>query len=256
MRFTFGIITAGADDRVSAIIDGIEKQRIPEYEVIVVGGPPKQRDKVRHVAFDEALKPRWITKKKNVITSMASYENVVYMHDYIGLGDGWYDGWRRFGPEYKAAMNVILNSDGSRYRDWCLCPDNTMEPVRNYAGISSAENIIPYEESGLSKFMYLSGAYWVAKRDVMRKYPLDERLAWGEQEDVAWSHHFRNRHDFSMNPLASVQIFGKAKTRDWGIVSPGSLCKIKEYVASNPVIPGWGCFAPRWPLPQELRRIA
>ena len=38
MEFTFGIITSGAeDDSINQIIDSIEKQNIPTYEIIIVG---------------------------------------------------------------------------------------------------------------------------------------------------------------------------------------------------------------------------
>jgi acyl-coenzyme A synthetase/AMP-(fatty) acid ligase len=44
-----------------------------------------------HIPFDETQKPMWITKKKNLITQNSKYENLVFLHDYIILNNGWYD---------------------------------------------------------------------------------------------------------------------------------------------------------------------
>ena len=57
----------------------------------------------------------------------------------------------------------------------------------------------------LSKYMYISGAYWVAKKEVMLEFPLDENLCWGEGEDVAWSKQVREKYTFSMNPYSTVR---------------------------------------------------
>lgn len=249
MRFSFGIVTAGgaqASSRVHSMIDSIERERIPDYEVIVVGGEPIQRERTRHLPFDETAKDKWITRKKNIVTAEAREENVVYMHDYLLLEPGWYEGWRRHGGDFKACMNRIVNSDGTRFRDWCLAPDETARPGRRKAGMMTKENILPYSEDSLSKFMYFSGAYWVAKRSVMLEFPLDERLSWGEREDLVWSHQFRNKYDFTMNSLSAVRIFGKQKTADWAAVPQHKLEKFKEFVAVNPVRPGYGCFPPFW----------
>jgi hypothetical protein len=247
--FTFGIVTGGGAEamgRVHAMIDSIERERIPEYEVVVVGGEAVSRSRTRHVPFDESQKPKWITRKKNIVTESASYENVVYMHDYLALEPGWYEGWLRFGDGFKACMNRILNADGTRFRDWCLAPDETARPARKRAGMLTKQNILPYCEGSLSKFMYFSGSYWVAKRAVMREFPLDERLCWGEREDVVWSHQFRNKYDFSMNQMPAVRVFGKQKESFWTPMSQAQLEAFKKFVSVNPVKPGYGCFPPFW----------
>ncbi|MHA2055826.1 MAG: hypothetical protein ACW99F_19835, partial [Candidatus Hodarchaeales archaeon] len=76
MNFTFGIVTSGLDDRVQIVIDSIEKLNIPEYEVIIVGNSNVQRDRTTIIPFNENERPAWITKKKNLITQHAKYENV------------------------------------------------------------------------------------------------------------------------------------------------------------------------------------
>ena len=119
MDFTFGIITyEGADDYINIIIESIEKEEIPNYEIIVVGDYQETRENTKVIPFDETVKAGWITRKKNIITENAKNDIIVYSHDYIKLNRGFYNGWKSFGDDWDIAMNVIENTDGSRYRDW------------------------------------------------------------------------------------------------------------------------------------------
>jgi hypothetical protein len=68
------------------------------------------------------------------------------------------------------------------------------------------ECLIPYTMTHLSRYMYFSGAYWVAKKDVMLEFPLDERLSWGQSEDVTWSMQVREKYNFSINSHSVVQL--------------------------------------------------
>jgi len=202
MNFTFGIITnKGTEKRINTIIDSIETQKIPEYEVLIVGSAKIEREHTRVIPFDESKKRAWITKKKNMLTQEASFENVVYLHDYIKFEEGWYDGFLQFGNDFKVCMNVIQNKDGYRYRDWSLWAEDSPK-----IGFKKGECILPYWVRHLTKYMYISGAYWVAKKDVMEEFPLDEKLTWGAGEDVEWSKRIREKYDFSMNDKSKVKL--------------------------------------------------
>lgn len=216
MNFTFGIITDGsADERVHRIIDSIEAQNIPNYEVAVVGPNKIDRDKTKTAFFSENWKPAWITKKKNLITQLAIYSNVVYLHDYFMFTEGWYEGQLKAGEDYSVRMDKIINVDGTRFRDWCLWPHNgnEMDEV-------SHNCLLPYDITHLSKYMYISGGYWIAKLDVMQEFPLDERLSWGEGEDVLWSKAVREKYDFNMNIHSTVQLIKAGKDKIFNEVEP------------------------------------
>lgn len=201
MDFTFGIITNGKYiNRINEIINSIEMQNIPNYEIIVVGGGEIKRNNVIHIKFDETI-PMWITRKKNIITSIAKYDNIVYMHDYIVICDGWYRGFLQYGDNFNVCMNKIINNDGTRYRDWTLWADDVKQ-----LGVPNREYLLPYNITSLSKYMYFSGAYWVVKKNVMQEFPLDERRLWGQGEDVVWSKLIRQKYDFSINSLSSVKL--------------------------------------------------
>ncbi len=197
MNFTFGIITDGTnDDNICKIIDSIELQNIENKEIIIVGNSKIIVDK--NIEFDETIKSKWITRKKNIITENATYDNIVYLHDYIEFCVGWYEGFLVFGDDFSVCVNVILNSDGSRFRDWCI--HNPSQLGNRYAGI------IPYNETPSSIDMYISGSYWVAKKHIMQEIKLDESLCWGQSEDIVWSNQISKKYDFKINTNSAVRL--------------------------------------------------
>ena len=204
MKFTFGIITAGtSDESLNLVIDSIERQNIPEYQILIVGNSQVSRKNTFIIPFDESIKPGWITRKKNIVTINARYENVVYTHDYVVFEDDWYEGFLKFGDDFKICMNKFVNPDYSRFRDWVIWPhnDNFMDSIV----IPNRECLIPYDMTHLSKYQYISGTYWVAKKQVMEDHPLDDNLLHCQGEDVEWSKRVRYKYDFSMNPYSTVK---------------------------------------------------
>jgi hypothetical protein len=205
MEFTFGIITSGTEDEnINIIIDSIEKQNIPTYEIVIVGNSKVSIKNTRVIQFNDEVVPKWITRKKNIITNVAKFENVVYLHDYVVLTDDWYKSFLEFGNDFDLCMSKITNHDGTRYRDWCICMwDNDV--IKDIVG-SDRKCILPYDEERFKKHMYFSGAYWVAKRKVMMQYPLNEQLVWGQGEDVLWSGQVRTQYEFKMNKDSEVKL--------------------------------------------------
>ena len=215
MDFTFGIITNGTeDDRINKIIDSIEEQDIPNYEIIIVGNSKVCRSRTQIIEFDENIKRSWITKKKNIITDYANFENVVYLHDYIEFDKDWYAGFLKFGNDFDLCMTKIVNPDETRYRDWCLCMWNDPRDVglgpRNKLISDIVEPgmrcLLPYDEERFTSHMYFSGAYWVAKKNVMTEFLLDDELVWGQSEDVIWSIEVRKKYQFKMNKYSKVKL--------------------------------------------------
>ena len=211
MNFSFGIITSGQEtERVQNVIQSIESLCIPNYEILVVGDEGIIGDKVKIVDYDESIQNMWITKKKNLITDNAQYDNIVYTHDYISFLPGWYRGFLEYGDDFEICMNTMLNNDGSRFADWCL---DAMLDMKIF-GEEKNRKLIPYDmcsKRDFSKIMYISGAYWVAKRDVMKRFPLNEKHLWGQSEDVEWSHRVRKHIKFEFNKNSCVQIIKNKK---------------------------------------------
>ena len=66
MNFTFGIITDGKNDSfIKIIIDSIIDNKIPNYEIIIVGNTKiENSENINIFYFDEKIKEGWLTKKK------------------------------------------------------------------------------------------------------------------------------------------------------------------------------------------------
>jgi hypothetical protein len=199
MNMTFAIFTDGSvDQRVNQIIDSIEALSIPSYEVLVVGGISSGIDRScsRHIPIREEGGQRWwITGKKNIATREASFPLVVYLHDYHVFDTQWYTNLCEFGDDFDVCMHRILTIRGHRMFDW-LTFDHPQAPVHSY---------VPYERTDCVKWQYISGGYWVAKRDFMIANPLNENLRWGDAEDVEWSKRIRDWSRIRMNPHCVVR---------------------------------------------------
>lgn len=190
MEFTFGIITGGGQDTfLTKILDSIEQQHIPNFEVIIVGNTNLQRSYLTVIQFPEHLRPMWITKKKNIIGQIAKYENIVFLHDYISLCPGWYEGFLQFGNEgWDVCMNRMLENNGKRAIDWIGLPNDPL-----YGNV-----LLPYDYCNPSG-MYVPGNYFLVKKSFFQQHPLDENRIWCEGEDIEWS----------------KRIFGGADKTEW-----------------------------------------
>lgn len=210
MQFTFGIITDGnADANLIKVVESILCLCIPTYEIIIIGNtsirPDKKLEHVRIIPFDES-RPNWITRKKNTICRLARYENIVLLHDYVIFHADWYTGFLRFGNSFDVCVNKILNHDGSRYRDFLLF----IFFMRAIDSRFESQCLLPYDfklNPITSRLAYVSGAYYVVKKHIALRYPLDETKCWGEGEDVEFS--YRTSRDgicIQMNKHSTVSI--------------------------------------------------
>ena len=223
MNFTFGIITSSVNPIIdlNQTINSIIELNIPNYEIIIIGGNKEyQSNNLNIYSFEENPNGGWITKKKNLITKHAKYENIVYMHDYIVFDKDWYINFLNFRNDFKVCMNQIVNLDGTRFRDWTLWAESAEE-----IGIPNPYYLIPYNIKNLSKLMYFSGSYWVAKKNVMQEFPLNENLFWGQSEDVEWSKRIREKYNFSINENSIVELL---KYKNPAFLNCNNLEKIKE----------------------------
>ncbi len=179
-QITFGIVTK--DGVAEEIIQSIKQQNIPEYEIIVVGGPNTYSIPVRHIEFDDSG-GNYLNKKKGMIVNEAKYENLVIMHDYFRLDPDWYNGFKKYGkfPEY--GVNKIKLKNGDRFRDYTLFPRAAAEldPSFNDAAL------LPYDfvnTKKTNKYLYISGGYVLSKKSILQKYPYDDKLQWNQEEDI------------------------------------------------------------------------
>ena len=216
MKFTFGITTTKEPQRMShntnnhirEMIDAIRVNEIPEdsYEIIIVGGDNEyHNDKdVTHFYFDDVHpRPGWFTRKKNMITENAKFDNIVFSHDYIRLDKDWYKGFVKFGDDWDICMCIHKTIEGHRFRDWLAWDDPDL--CYNIDGYSHRIALVPYSYTK-TEYMQISGFWWTAKKSVMEQDPLNENLAWGDGEDVEWSMRVRDKYKYVMNTNSVVEI--------------------------------------------------
>jgi len=215
MKFTFGIVTNKNMVFVDRVISSILGMDIPEdrFEIITIGGMTNYTHKnITSYPFEESDLGGWITKKKNLITSYAKFDNIVYLHDYLVFDKDWYKSFLKFGDKFDICMSKIITEDGLRYRDWTFysglvkglpIPDDVKSIM-----FASGNWYIPYSVSNknLKKYMYINGAYWIAKKQVMQEFPLNESLFWGQGEDVEWSKRVVTKYDLSLNPDSIIRL--------------------------------------------------
>ena len=210
---TFGIITYdGHDIYMNKIIDSIRKECYDgHYEILIVGADHLNgiddliANNVLHfIPYDRVLKDNnkaWLSRQKNLITQNAKYDIIVYMHDYIALHHEWMDGiiaYNSINPDWDVMMTRINNTDLTRYRDWVIWDDP------QYKGFP--QTALPPYSYNKTQFMYVSGAYWVAKKYVMIDLPLNEELFQCEGEDVEWSKRMRQKYKYVFNPYSQVDL--------------------------------------------------
>jgi len=226
--WSFCIASApGNSDTLSRCIGSIEREFSgrADYEVILIGASPdiKFSSKVplRLITFDEeVLSLSWrniriarkskswrrliyrtgaISHKKNLAAREARFDKLCVMHDYVGLTPGWRHGFETFVADWDIAMNIIRNADGSRHRDW-----NCWNHPLIASGKGRVEAcLMPYDT--YTRHMYISGTYFCVKKDFFLQNPLNEKLFWGEGEDVEWSLRVREKTRFRMNARSEVQ---------------------------------------------------
>lgn len=211
-QWTVGYITAGPDDVLLQCSIASARRELPDAQIIVVGGDGNL-DCDLHVPFDESEKSGWITKKKNLIAKHADHENLVMLHDYIAFEPGWLKGADDFGYDWMTCMHRIINTDDSRYRDWCVIyNDAWMEPRIDHQlppnGMGDGRRM-HYDTKGHERWQYYSGAYFCVKRDVLLENLFDETRLQAQGEDVQWSRLLYKRYGpevFNMNVGSSVRL--------------------------------------------------
>ena len=197
---TFGIITIYEDkNRLSEIVQNIRSLGVPRYEILFVGGGDSSEIEggdIAKIDFDESVKPRWITRKKNILVQNSKYENIVLMHDYHVFDSQWYEEFKKFGTDW----------------DICSCPQHLINGARNPMDWSLWDKpghgrawALPYDDWNQTQYMYISGGFFMVKKHVMLEEPLDESRGWNEEEDVEWSMRVRNKYVMKCNGQSIVR---------------------------------------------------
>lgn len=198
MNFTFAIPTDYSDlFRLDHVLQSIHDLNIPNYEILLLGPVIfADTDRVKYIHFSDNEKPKWVTRKKNVLVSLATYDNVVLFHDYFVFDKDWYKNYLEFGEDWDVCSNAQLLINGKRhFTDWVTW-DSPIYP--RYSSLN-------YDDWTHTKYMYQSGGYMLVKKKFMSLYPMNEDMMWGTAEDVEWSLRMRDKALWKCNGKSIVK---------------------------------------------------
>ena len=198
MKITFGITTDYSNQpQINEVISSIRSLQIPEYEILIIGGEKKEdMVDVTHIYFDETQQPGWVTRKKNTIVQAAKYDNIVLMHDYYVFDKDWYKNFLEFGEEWDICSNKqLLINDKRHFTDWVTWDDPVFP---RYTALR-------HDDWSRTNYMYVSGGYFLVKKQVALDNPFNEELTHGQAEDVEWSLRVRNRYVMKCNGNSIVK---------------------------------------------------
>lgn len=215
MKITFGILTYKSRENYALqSVQSIKKLQIPSYEIIVVGGDncySQDNENITHIDFDEEKVKGWVTKKKNLITKYSNFETIVIQADYVIYDKNWYKNLLKYGDKFHILSNKILKENGQRHHDWNLSKTNNNRFDKHIKRTN--EKILPYNIDFLSKYMYITGSFFITKKFILEEYPFNEHLVYGQGDDVEWSHRVRKKYNFSFNEFSEVRIIDKDQNR-------------------------------------------
>ncbi len=173
-KWTFGIITVGKrNEWVRQYIKSIREQKIPKYEIIIVGtwnDPAVDKKDIRYISFNQKDNKGWITKKKNILYEHAKYNNVFILHDRFFLDKNWYTGIKKYGNSWDAIFFPIIDKNKKEYVHWSMWGHGFL-PI-GYADIRD-----------WGEDYYCGGTFMAMKKHVWKEVKWNEKLYWCEQED-------------------------------------------------------------------------
>lgn len=212
---------------LDALIQSIKAQKVPEYEILLVFNKGTKKydadlsDNIQYLETDG-----WIPQKKNLISWMAQYENLVIVHDYYLFDDDWYDGVKEFNASVDGKWQVVNNfvlrgEDGERGPDWVINPNymkKFLDNPENSDILSELKSLYPTEnhpmyvvglsphEKRLTPLQYVSGGFIMCKKFVLIYNQFDENMKPGESEDLEWFERIKKSRDYAhvFNPFSIV----------------------------------------------------
>jgi hypothetical protein len=187
-KWSFGIITNGAkNDWVLELINSIEVQKIPKFEIIICGPSPfeNETEKQPHyfkiiddVKLENEIRPP-ICHKKNKIIEVAEYNNLCILHDRYILPENWFHNFCKYGNYFDALNLKTVDANGNRFGvDWM----KFTFPLTNRYKINRTLLFSEWQHEAI-----IPGGSIVVKKHLITNFMLDERLFWDEMEDMQFS---------------------------------------------------------------------
>lgn len=182
-NWSFGIISNGMKNgRILDIINNIQDQNIPNYEIIICGPKPSENLPANVIVisdkdvYSDIRIP--ICKKKNLIADNAHFENIMIIHDRINLSADWFNAISKTKNCFDVIGPSILDEDTKSIHviDFAIANLQTFNYFKSHSN-----------KKKWSPFVYVDGSVIIIKKSVYNKVRLQPYLNWGEKEDVDFS---------------------------------------------------------------------
>jgi hypothetical protein len=174
---------------------------------------------IKHIIFEESIRPGWVTLKKNLLVQNAEFDNICLTHDYVGFCEKWYMGYEKFGYDWDVCMNPIRMTNGLRHRDWF----SQHRPLQ----------FLKYDDDTKTNEMYINGTYWCGKKKFMLDHPQNNNLAWGMGEDCEWANRCQRLWKYRLNPFSVVKYLKEKGIGDWNPHPNIDPNKNADYISCN-----------------------
>jgi len=179
-KWTFWIVTQWKrDDWLNQIIDSIELQKIPNYEIIlcwkVNNDDIKNRKFIKYIEFTENDDKWWITRKKNIIIENAKYENLCIIHDRIIFEKWWYEWMKKWWNNFEHLTIHLKYWNESWHLFYMDQIFWSLIPYRNL--------FISYCNLHYNDWDINTVAWWtihILKKSISLKLGFDEHLFWAD----------------------------------------------------------------------------
>jgi hypothetical protein len=198
-EWTFGIVTNGSRDKlINNIINAIQSLKIIYKEIIICGiTNVKLNKKIKYIKFDSKEKKGWITKKKNLIINNSKYCNIAIIHDRVLFNSDFVSGIKKWG-NYFFHITTKQYYKNKRTHDWIVNAKYQNKPL-------SFAWLMDYKDWNNNSF--ISGQLHIGKKFIFQKYKWDEKLFWGQSEDVVLSKKINDSGYLNrFNPYSSVKL--------------------------------------------------
>ena len=220
-KWSFGIITNGQRlDIIKKMLDAIEAQNIPYYEIIICGKyAEKLKPNMEYIEFNDRSNLGWLGKKKNLVVKQAKYENICMLHDRIILNKDWYKGMQKWGNCFEHLGCKQLYND-ERAGDWVFLDWNKGIFYPEYKSEYNFVSMLDYKDYNFNSF--LGGQLHILKKSKVQQVLWNETYHWIEKqpEDVEVTFKMRDRGYIPrVNPYATADAinyrFGKILERKY-----------------------------------------
>lgn len=216
--WTFGIITKGQrNDLLEQVLKSIRALKVPNYEIVICGTYfDRKEPDFRYIPFSEKDDKGWITKKKNIITENARFENVVIGHDRLLYTPNWHEGMKEYGSYFDAlSCEMVIKDTDFRTFDWYMHSYDLKAPPQSWPFFTASRRGIHQSCMGLhyDDWDYravMTGSVGIFKRSLLKLVPWNEDYFWNEDEDAELS---RRLH--KAGALIRFNPYSKLETLRW-----------------------------------------